>query len=94
MGQDAAGGVAPGMDDPRPPMGRFTAQQRRAVGIAVEGRSGRDQATNLIGAFRRQQLGHQSVGDPGTRHDGIGGVVARIVVRTDGGSHSPLRIGA
>ena len=94
VGQDAAGGVAAGMDDPRPPVGRFTAQQRRAVGIPVEGGTRRDQAANLIGAFRRQQSGHQSVGDPGTRRDGIGGMVAGIVVRADGGGHSPLRIGA
>ena len=94
VGQDAAGGVPSGMDDPRPPVGRFTAQQRRTVGIAVEGGSGGDQAANLIGAFRRQQLGHQGVGDPGSRRDGIGGMVAGIVVRADGGGHSPLRIGA
>ena len=94
VGQDAACGVTPGMDDPRPPMGRFTAEHRRSVGIAVEGRPGGEQPADLVGAFRRQQPGHQGIRDPGARRDGIGGMVARIVVRADRGGHSALCIGA
>ena len=44
VGQDAAGGVTAGMDDPRSPVGRFAAQQRRTVGIPVEGGAGCYQA--------------------------------------------------
>jgi hypothetical protein len=69
-------------------------QQRRTVRIAIEGGSRGYKAANLIGAFRCQQLSHQSVGDTGSRHDSIGRVVTRIVIRADGCGNSPLSVGA
>ena len=80
LDQQAAGGIAAGVDDPAAAVGGFAAESQRARRRPVERHPGIHQVTDRRRPFRRQQQCHPGVGKAGARvHRVLGVPLGRIV---------------